>query len=121
MKITKVEAIPTVIPHEAAYWDLGCNVSVISTVVSVETDEGITGWGYVGPNLPPPPRVEATIETEIQPLILGESPYDVEKIVAKYLHGFPGEVDTGDNHNGHGRSGNSLLGHYRTVVRRTAL
>ena len=89
MKITKVEAIPTVIPHEAAYWDLGCNVSVISTVVSVETDEGVTGWGYVGPNLPPPPRVEATIETEIQPLILGESPFDVEKIVAKYLNGFP--------------------------------
>ncbi len=89
MKITKVEAIPTVIPHEAAYWDLGCNVSVISTVVRVETDEGVTGWGYVGPNLPPPPRVEATIETEIQPLILGESPFDVEKIVAGYLNGFP--------------------------------
>ncbi len=89
MKITKVEAIPTVIPHEAAYWDLGCKVSVISTVVKVETDEGITGWGYVGPNLPPPPRVEATIETEIQPLIMGESPFDVEKIVSKYLNGFP--------------------------------
>jgi L-alanine-DL-glutamate epimerase-like enolase superfamily enzyme len=43
----------------------------------------------VGPNLPPPPRVEASIETEIAPLIVGESPFDVEKIVAKYLNGFP--------------------------------
>ena len=89
MKITKIEAIPTAIPHQGAYWDQGCDVTVLSTVVRVFTDEGITGYGYVGPNLPPPPRIETMIRTEIAPLIVGESPFDVEKIVAKYLKGFP--------------------------------
>ncbi len=89
MKIARLEAIPTVIRHRAALWDLGVDTTVFSTVVKLTTDTGLTGWGYVGPNLPPPPRVVTMLETEIQPLLLGRSPYDVEKIVGSYLETFP--------------------------------
>ena len=89
MNITGLEAIPKVIRHPAALWDLGVETTVFSTVVKLTTDTGLTGYGYVGPNLPPPPRVVTMLETEIQPLVLGRSPYDVEKLVASYLNAFP--------------------------------
>ena len=58
MKITRILAYRVELPlHEGSYkWSGGKSVSVFdSTIVAVETDEGITGYGEVcplGPVLP---------------------------------------------------------------------
>ena len=52
MKITGIRAYQVDLPlHEGSYkWSGGNSVSVFdSTVVAVETDDGITGWGEVCP------------------------------------------------------------------------
>src|SRR5438552_3000698 len=52
MKITRIRAYPVELPlREGSYkWSGGKSVTVFdSTVVSVETDAGVTGWGEVCP------------------------------------------------------------------------
>jgi len=52
MKITRIRAYRVELPlHEGSYkWSGGKSVSVFdSTIVEIETDEGITGWGEVCP------------------------------------------------------------------------
>jgi cis-L-3-hydroxyproline dehydratase len=52
MKITRIRAYRVALPlHEGSYkWSGGKSVSVFdSTMVEVETDKGVTGWGEVCP------------------------------------------------------------------------
>jgi L-alanine-DL-glutamate epimerase-like enolase superfamily enzyme len=52
MKIKRIRAYQVDLPlHEGSYkWSGGKSVSVFdSTVVEVETDSGVTGWGEVCP------------------------------------------------------------------------
>ena len=52
MKITRIRAYQVDLPlHEGSYkWSGGKSVSVFdSTIVEVETDAGLTGWGEVCP------------------------------------------------------------------------
>ena len=52
MQITRIRAYHVALPlHEGSYkWSGGKSVSVFdSTVVEVETDGGLTGWGEVCP------------------------------------------------------------------------
>ncbi len=89
MKITNMEAIPTVNRKKGEFWDLCVDTAILSTIVRLETDEGIVGYGYVGPNVPPPPRIVTTLNTEIKQQIIGEDPFNIEKIVDHYLNSFP--------------------------------
>src|SRR5437879_7703767 len=81
MKITRIRAYQVDLPlHEGSYkWSGGKAVSVFdSTVVEVETDAGITGYGEVcplGPFYLPAygPGVRAGIK-ELGPHLLGEDP-----------------------------------------------
>ncbi len=87
MKITKISAYQVDLPlHEGSYnWSGGKSVSVFdSTLVCVETDGGITGWGEVcplGPFYLPAygGGVRAGL-TELGPHLIGEDPTALLKL-----------------------------------------
>jgi len=87
MKITSIRTYQIDLPlHEGSYnWSGGNTVSVFdSTIVAVETDEGLTGWGEVCPlgpaYLPAYARgARAGIE-EIAPGLIGADPTALDAI-----------------------------------------
>lgn len=87
MKITRISAYQVDLPlFEGAYkWSGGKSVEVFdSTVVSVETDSGITGWGEVCPLGPVylaayAAGVRAGLE-ELAPHLIGEDPCQLRKL-----------------------------------------
>ena len=81
MKIRSINAYQVDLPlHEGSYnWSGGKSVSVFdSTIVSVETDEGITGYGEVCPlgpfYLPAYATGTRTGIAELAPHLIGEDP-----------------------------------------------
>lgn len=87
MKITKITAYQANLPlHEGSYkWSGGNSVEIFdSTVVAVETDEGITGYGEVCPlgpaYLPAYANGARTGIREIAPALLGEDPSDLNAL-----------------------------------------
>jgi cis-L-3-hydroxyproline dehydratase len=87
MKITRILAYRVELPlHEGSYkWSGGKSVSVFdSTIVAVETDEGITGHGEVCPlgpfYLPAYARGARTGIAELAPHLLGEDPRELGKL-----------------------------------------
>jgi cis-L-3-hydroxyproline dehydratase len=87
MKITRILAYRVELPlHEGSYkWSGGKSVSVFdSTVVAVETDQGITGYGEVCPlgpfYLPAYAQGARTGIAELGPHLLGENPTEIDKL-----------------------------------------
>ena len=87
MKITRILAYRVELPlHEGSYkWSGGKSVSVFdSTIVAVETDEGITGYGEVCPlgpfYLPAYASGARTGIAELGPHLLGEDPRELGKL-----------------------------------------
>lgn len=87
MRIKRIAAYQVDLPlHEGRYsWSGGKSVSVFdSTVVEVETEEGIVGFGEVCPlgpvYLPSYPEGVRTGLSVIGPALLGEDPCQLEKI-----------------------------------------
>ncbi len=87
MKITRILAYRVDLPlHEGSYkWSGGKSVSVFdSTIVAVETDEGITGHGEVCPlgpfYLPAYAQGARTGIAELGPHLLGEDPREIGKL-----------------------------------------
>ena len=87
MKITRILAYRVELPlHEGSYkWSGGKSVSVFdSTIVAVETDEGITGHGEVCPlgpfYLPAYAAGARTGIAELGPHLLGEDPRQLGKL-----------------------------------------
>jgi cis-L-3-hydroxyproline dehydratase len=99
MKITRILAYRVELPlHEGSYkWSSGKSVSVFdSTIVAVETDEGITGHGEVCPlgpfYLPAYAQGARTGIAELGPHLLGEDPRELGKLnrlMDAALHGHP--------------------------------
>ena len=85
MKITAIRAYQVDLPlHEGSYkWSGGKSVSVFdSTVIEIESSEGVTGWGEVcplGPFYLPAyaDGVRAGIK-ELGPHLLGYDPRDID-------------------------------------------
>jgi L-alanine-DL-glutamate epimerase-like enolase superfamily enzyme len=87
MKITRIRAYRVELPlHEGSYkWSGGKSVSVFdSTVIEVETDSGVTGWGEVCPlgpfYLPAYAKGVRAGIGELGPHLLGEDPLQLEKL-----------------------------------------
>ena len=88
MKITAVDIYPVNIPMRysgsmaVGSWDT-CEF----VVTAVHTDEGITGWGEAPPWMPVSRESQGTIVAVIRDFLaaalLGESPFDIEKIWGK--------------------------------------
>ncbi len=87
MKIKQIRVYKVDLPlHEGTYkWSGGKSVAVFdSTVVAVETDEGITGWGEccpLGPVYLPSYAlgVRAGL-SELAPQLIGENPLELMKL-----------------------------------------
>ncbi len=87
MKITRIAAHRVELPlHEGSYnWSEGKSVSVFdSTLVCVETDEGLVGWGEVcplGPFYLPAYAggVRAGVQ-ELGPHLIGEDPRELDRL-----------------------------------------
>ena len=99
MKITRIRVYQVDLPlHEGSYrWSGGKSVDVFdSTVVALDTDQGITGWGEccpLGPSYLPSyaAGVRAGLH-EIAPRLLGENPSLVDVLRRKmdlWLKGHP--------------------------------
>jgi cis-L-3-hydroxyproline dehydratase len=87
MKITRILAYRVELPlHEGSYkWSGGKSVSVFdSTIVAIETDQGITGYGEVCPlgpfYLPAYSQGARTGIAELGPHLLGEDPTEIGKL-----------------------------------------
>src|SRR5208282_4436188 len=87
MKITRISAYRVELPlREGSYkWSGGKSVSVFdSTIVAVETDTGITGYGEVcplGPSyLPAYAQGARTGIAELGPHLLGEDPRELARL-----------------------------------------
>jgi L-alanine-DL-glutamate epimerase-like enolase superfamily enzyme len=87
MKITRIAAYQVDLPlHEGSYkWSGGKSVEVFdSTVVRVETDEGVVGHGEVCPlgpfYLPAYAKGARTGIAELAPHLLGEDPTQLERL-----------------------------------------
>ena len=87
VKITRIRAYQVDLPlHEVTYkWSGGKSVTVFdSTVVAVETDAGITGWGEACPLGPAYlPAYAAGVRAglaELAPQLLGENPLELAKL-----------------------------------------
>ena len=87
MRITRITAYQVDLPlHEGSYkWSGGKSVSVFdSTVVGVETDAGVTGWGEVCPLGPAylaayASGVRAGL-AELAPPLIGENPLELARL-----------------------------------------
>jgi len=87
MKITKVSAIPMsapVPPERQHRTDLGTKVKSDATLIRVETDKGLVGFGAA---LGTPPVVQAIVEHELAPDVEGEDPFFSELIFEKMYNG----------------------------------
>ncbi len=87
MKITRISVYQVDLPlHEGSYkWSGGKSVDVFdSTVVQIETDEGITGWGEVCPLGPVYLASYATGArtgiAELAPNLIGENPLELGRL-----------------------------------------
>jgi galactonate dehydratase len=83
MKITKV--IPWLLLATAAY-NFGRQGEYI--FVEVQTDEGITGWGEVTTTHPVANRAVCAVLQQIDPLLVGENPFHIEKLWNKMFRRF---------------------------------
>ena len=87
MKITDVKTTCFQIPNKRPILtSFGEGKERQSLLVQVETDEGITGI-CTQPLLFL--RTETIIQNEIKPLVLGQDPFDVERMVANFLRRHP--------------------------------
>ena len=82
-KITKVT--PWLLLATAAY-NFGRQGEYI--FVEVQTDEGITGWGEVTTTHPVANRAVCAVLQQINPLVVGENPFHIEKIWNKIFRRF---------------------------------
>jgi L-alanine-DL-glutamate epimerase-like enolase superfamily enzyme len=64
-----------------ARWPVGVRKSAYSLIIKLKTDEGLTGLGEA-----PGPYVSVNrtvIEQELKPLLLGQDPFEIEKIISR--------------------------------------
>jgi len=82
MLIQELKATTVSVPFtEPEVWAGGARPGITSIIVEVVTDEGIVGIGEALPA--PSPEVTLTILKSIADLIVGESPFQIERIVNK--------------------------------------
>ena len=141
MKIKRIRAYQVELPlHEGSYkWSGGKSVSVFdSTVVEVETDAGVTGWGEVCPlgpfYLPAYANGVRAGIAELGPHLLGEDPLSTREIEppdgcrpqgtrlrqVRHRHGLLGHSRQGHGPTGVHSSGRPLRRRFRSVSRHLA-
>jgi len=86
MKITNVETILLSYRYqqdEVWKWSGGTTRQRNCVLVRITTDNGITGLGEIGESAYLPRAIEKIIEYRFKPMLLGEDPFNIEKIWQK--------------------------------------
>lgn len=86
LKISNVETILLSYRYkedELWKWSGGATVQRNAVLVRITTDNGIQGVGEVGESAFLPRAVEKMVEDRLRPMLLGEDPFDVEKLWQK--------------------------------------
>jgi glucarate dehydratase len=80
MKISAIEVTVVNVPFVAPIrWSGGANEDWTRLIIEMRTDDGLHGLGEtLGGSV-----TKALIDTEIAPMFLGESPFDIERMLAK--------------------------------------
>lgn len=88
MKITEIAAHCLVSPLVQPFaFSQGWVNERTCTLVEIQTDDGLTGWGEAfGQGLEPPQISAAAIEHALAPLLLGEDPTSIEVLWHKMYH-----------------------------------
>lgn len=82
MRITGIRATPVAVPFTRdETWAFGRRRGLISVLVELTTDEGVTGLGEASA-YPAAPVVEATLRS-IEPLVVGADPFAIERLLKR--------------------------------------
>lgn len=79
MRIVELSMTPVAVPYlREERWAYGVRPGLVSVVVQVHTDEGLTGLGEA-PAYPSADIVQATLRS-LEPLVVGEDPMSIERL-----------------------------------------
>jgi L-alanine-DL-glutamate epimerase-like enolase superfamily enzyme len=82
MRITGLTATPVAVPfHQPESWAYGERRGLVSVLLEVTTDEGLTGIGEA-PAYPSAEIIEAVLKT-VEPLVVGEDPTRIERLMKR--------------------------------------
>ena len=82
MKITGLRATPVAVPFvEDELWAFGGRRGMVSILLEVLTDEGAVGIGEAAAY--PSADIVLAVVKSVEPLVLGESPFDIERIMKR--------------------------------------
>lgn len=82
MKISSIKATPVAVPFRAdEHWAFGSRQGMVSVLVEVSTDEGVVGIGEAAAY--PSAEIVLAILDSIEPLVLGEDPFAIEKLMRR--------------------------------------
>lgn len=82
MRITKLHATPVAVPFRTdEVWAFGRRRGLISVLIEVETDDGVTGIGEAAAY--PSADIVLAVLRAIEPLVIGEDPFAIERLVRR--------------------------------------
>ena len=82
MKITGLRATPVAVPFvEDELWAFGGRRGMVSILLEVLTDDGAVGIGEAAAY--PSADIVLAVVKSVEPLVLGESPFDIERIMKR--------------------------------------
>lgn len=85
----KIKSLETILlsyrynPESAWSWSGGQTLQRNCVLVKITTDNGITGLGEIGESAFLPEAVAKIIETRFEPMLVGEDPFNIERIWQK--------------------------------------
>jgi L-alanine-DL-glutamate epimerase-like enolase superfamily enzyme len=82
MRITGVSATPVAVPfREDELWAFGGRRGMVSILLELTTDEGITGIGEAAAY--PSAEIVLAVIRSVEPLVVGEDPFAIERIMKR--------------------------------------
>ena len=82
MRITGLRAIPVAVPfHEDELWAFGGRRGLISILIDMTTDDGLSGLGEAAAY--PSADIVLAVLRSVEPLVIGEDPFAIERIMKR--------------------------------------
>lgn len=82
MRITRLRATPVAVPfREDELWAFGARGGMVSILLELETDEGVTGLGEAAAY--PTADIVLAVVRSLEQLVVGEDPFRIEHIVQR--------------------------------------
>jgi L-alanine-DL-glutamate epimerase-like enolase superfamily enzyme len=82
MRITGLRAIPVAVPfHEDELWAFGGRRGLVSILIDMTTDDGLSGLGEASAY--PSADIVLAVLRSVEPLVIGEDPFAIERIMKR--------------------------------------